>query len=628
MTAPLLQELHGLGVRLFLDGNRLRYRAARGVMTGDLMGRLSRHKADLMAELQAREQAARFVVVGRQQDLVSVLWALDSTAVVGLDTETTGLDPRRDRVRLLSLDTDTIAETGRFTYLIDCFTVDPRPLWEELADRLVVMHNGLFDLQFLARLGFEPGPVADTMLLSQLLHAGQRTRHTLEAVAERELGWMLNKDQRLTDWSGTLTREQLVYAAGDASVLKPLYDALMAKAHQARLEQVADIEMRCLPAVAWMARRGVPFDRTGWQGLAEQANAEADALSAQLDQTAGCREGRLFGVDGWDWDSPVQVMKALAEAGVKLDRTDDEHLASAAHPLAGLLRKYRAVRKRCTTYGLDWLTHVAGDGRVYPSWKQLGAEASGRMSCSKPNMQQLPRITAYRNCVQAPPGRVLVKADYSQIELRIAAKVANDRAMLDAYGRGEDLHTLTARRLLGKADVTKDDRQIAKSANFGLLYGMGSRGYRAYAKTNYGVDLGEEQAIGYRSAFFNAYPGLCAWHARIRRAHAKETRTLAGRRRLLDVKTPDTHRLNTPVQGTGADGLKRSLALLWERRHQCPGAFPVLAVHDEIVIECDASHAETVSGWLRRAMLDGMAGWLDPVPVEVEVTVSRTWGEG
>jgi DNA polymerase-1 len=247
------------------------------------------------------------------------------------------------------------------------------------------------------------------------------------------------------------------------------------------------------------------------------------------------------------------------------------------------------------------------------------------MSCSNPNMQQLPRGD-YRCCIVAPPGRLLVKADYSQIELRIAAKVSGDKALLAAYQRGDDLHTITARNILGIADVTKQHRQLAKACNFGLLYGMGARGFRQYAKSQYGVDLTEEEACRYRDAFFENYPGLAAWHSRIRSRRTTETRTLAGRRRLLDHQTPDTLRLNTPIQGIGADGLKRALALLWERRQQTPGAFPVLAVHDEIVMECDAGQAEVVTAWLRQAMLDAMVPLLDPVPIGVETKVSQPWG--
>jgi DNA polymerase-1 len=155
---------------------------------------------------------------------------------------------------------------------------------------------------------------------------------------------------------------------------------------------------------------------------------------------------------------------------------------------------------------------------------------------------------------------------------------------------------------------------------------MGVPGFQAYARNQYGVELTPEQARQYRHTFFAAYPGLAAWHRRVGRSgdRAVETRTLTGRRR-LDVGRY-TEKLNSPVQGTGADGLKLALALLWERRGQAPGAFPVLVVHDEIVVECDRDQADLVSMWLRQAMADAMTPLIQPVPVEVEVKVARTWG--
>jgi DNA polymerase-1 len=307
-----------------------------------------------------------------------------------------------------------------------------------------------------------------------------------------------------------------------------------------------------------------------------------------------------------------------------VDNTADDTLAALEHPLARLLRRYRLVRKRGSTYGADWLSHVADDGRVYAGWRQIGSRA-GRMSCSAPNMQQLPR-GEYRRCVVAPPGRVLVKADYSQIELRIAAKVSGDTALLDAYQRGEDLHTRTARTVLGVGDVTKEHRQLAKALNCGLVYGMGAAGFRQYARSQYGLELTEAEARRYWDGFFRTYPGLAAWHRRVGRSSKQTvaTRTLTGRRRLEVNRF--TEKLNSPVQGTGADGLKLALALLWERREQAPGAFPVLAVHDEVVIEADADQADAVVNWLKAAMVDAMAPLIAPVPVEVEVKVARSWG--
>jgi DNA polymerase-1 len=197
--------------------------------------------------------------------------------------------------------------------------------------------------------------------------------------------------------------------------------------------------------------------------------------------------------------------------------------------------------------------------------------------------------------------------------------------MIEAYRRGDDLHMLTARQLLGKDDVTKSDRQLAKALNFGLLYGMGAKGLRGYARTAYGVELTEEQAVEYRAKFFRTNPKLAAWHRQVGRSNEElvETRTIAGRRR-LSVKY-FTEKLNTPVQGSGADGLKIALVLLWERRDQAPGAFPIMAVRDEIVVEADAAHAEQAEVWLKQAIFDAMAPLAEPVPVEVETSVGMTW---
>jgi DNA polymerase I-like protein with 3'-5' exonuclease and polymerase domains len=562
-----------------------------------------------------------FLVSG-PDGLELALRAVEESAVLGLDVETTGLNPRTDRVRLLQLATD------RGVYLTDCFRVDPRPLWEALLDKPIVFHNAAFDLGFLGALGYHPaGPVHDTMLLSQLLHGTRKPKgfHGLAQTTGRELGRTLNKAEQRSDWSGELTAQQLAYAAADAAILPPLYASLVDKIKAAGLSRAAEIEGRALLAVTWMGRQGVAFDRAAWDDLAGDAAAEAEVLARNLDDAAPDRPGRLIREGAWNWSSVEQVKEAFAALGLALESTDDDALAAIPHPLAQLLRNHRSATKLASTYGPRWYADTLHDGRVYAGWKQIGAD-SGRMACASPNLQNLPRDPRYRRGFIAPPGRVLVKADYSQIELRIAAKIAGDKAMLDAYGRGDDLHKQTAQRVLGVETPTKDQRQIAKSLNFGLLYGMGARGLRTYAKSQYGVEFTEAQAREYRAAFFRAYPGLARWHEQVRRRRDRESRTVADRRRLFDAKTPDTHRLNTPVQGTGADGLKLALALLWERRAEAPGAFPVLAVHDEIVVECDTEQAGAVEAWLKQAMLDGMAPLVDPVPVEVETRIARTWG--
>jgi DNA polymerase-1 len=229
--------------------------------------------------------------------------------------------------------------------------------------------------------------------------------------------------------------------------------------------------------------------------------------------------------------------------------------------------------------------------------------------------------------VAAPEGRALITADYSQIELRIAAALTRDETLCAAYREGADVHTLTARRISGRETVTREDRQLAKAVNFGLLYGMGAERLQSYASLGYGVTLSPDEARRARARFFSTYRGIQAWHRRTADSTVPETRTVAGRRHRV---RPDDFllRLNLPVQGTGADGLKAALGLLWQRRDQAPGAFPVLAVHDELVIECDTGAVEEASAWLRSAMVDGMQQFIPDVPVEVELGAGETWGKG
>ena len=559
---------------------------------------------------------------------------------VGLDTETTGLNPDHDRVRLIQL---ALTEE---TAIVDCFAFDdPKaplsPLLDALATVEIVGHNLGFDVRFLAKLGFVPGRVFCTMLASQVLHAGERVGHKLADVLQRELDISISKDEQKSNWSGTLTDSQLRYAAEDVRQLPKLAEVLCQRLDDAKLTPTATLEMRSLLGIAWALPITVDNDR--WSSLARQAEADKVRLADEMDALVP-NSSALF--NSRNWNSNPEVMAAFKSLGVTIKNTADETLAGIDHPLAKLLRDYRAACKRSSTYGTKWLIDHAPEGVVWPSWNQCGAE-SGRMSCKTPNLQQIPRTADYRRCFIARPGCVLIKADYSQIELRIAAKLADETTMIAAYQNGDDLHALTAANILGKQihDVSKGDRQLAKAINFGLLFGMGHRSLRQYAATNYGTELTEAQAKQYRDAFFRSYPKLKAWHQRTSRTLEQlaaknpdaihETRSLAGRRRILCATKANTEgrrypnlneALNTPVQATGADGLKAAIALSWERRSDCPEAVPLLFAHDEIVLECPADNAEASKQWLIACMVDGMAPLINPIPVEVEATIAKTWG--
>jgi DNA polymerase I-like protein with 3'-5' exonuclease and polymerase domains len=228
---------------------------------------------------------------------------------------------------------------------------------------------------------------------------------------------------------------------------------------------------------------------------------------------------------------------------------------------------------------------------------------------------------------------MLIILDFSQIELRIAVVLAGDKVMLEAFLRGEDLHILTASRVLRRpsAEVTKNDRQTAKAVNFGLVYGQRGAGLCTYARTNYGVTLTPEQDEELRTRFFNTYAGLAEWHRKawLRAPFVLESRTLLGRRRLARPDDTDWARwqllINHSVQGTGADGLKRALVRLF---CELPSDTRLIAcVHDEVILETSAQRAEQVKHWAKEAMMQEMSRLVAGVPIEVEAKIVQDWGQ-
>jgi DNA polymerase-1 len=585
--------------------------------------------------------------------------ALESSKLVAVDTETTGLNLQRDPVRLLSLATNNRPHA----YLIDCFAVNPAPLWPVLRNKTLTLHNATFDLPRLALLGFEPaGPVHDTQILAKLLTAGLQGREgkcTLRACAERELGIDLPKELQKSDWSTPeLTAEQLQYAARDPVVTRLLYKALRPKITAAGLEEVATIERGALPAIVWLTRSGLAVDKERLGELAATAEQEAVAACRELDQAAPpCPEkmlarnrknkrmaadkvfvqARSSPCEGWNWNGAEQAQHALNDAGCKIESTAENILAEVKHPLARLLVCYRKATKQISTYGDKWLGAVAPDGRVYPNWKPYGV-VTGRMSCSEPNAQQLPR-GEYRKAIVAPPGKVLIKADFSQLQLRIAAAAAPDEAMQAAYQEGRDLHAMTAQQMIGQEEPTKEDRQKAKAVNFGTIYGQGAESLATKARESYQAEMSVDEAEEFRAAFFRTWPGIQEWHRRLRgevlrdrfsagrSRPAAEIRSPSGRRVLIEPDFWYGGRAAYHVQAREADGFKKTLALLWERRGEAPDSFPVVFCHDEIVIQAPIHQARAAADWLHGAMMDGMSPQTSPAPLVVEVSAGPSWGE-
>ena len=450
------------------------------------------------------------------------------------------------------------------------------------------------------------------LLAAQLLVAGSDTK--VEPFAETELGFSKDPGGQMSLFAATAGNPRLSLSES------------LAKAGQgvraANLDQVWQMECQLLPVVRAMEQAGIAVDRQRLTEFQKKHAGLATEEQARLDQGFGRRI---------NLNSPQQLLEALKQAGCSADSTKEDDLKSSGHPLAARLVTWRK-HQNLATDARNYLQAIGADGRIHATFNQIGA-VTGRFACSQPNLQAVGRDPELRRCFVAAPGHQLVIADYSQIELRLAAVVAGEARMLEAFANGEDIHCLTAAMILSKslAEVTKQDRQLAKAVNFGLLYGQQAAGLVNYARSNYGVALTLEEAGQLRDAFFEAYPGLLQWHraawGNARDKQVTEVRTLLGRRRWLPAMTKETEwarfsmLVNFPIQGLAGDGMK--LAMIDLARSLPPQSSRlVLTVHDELLVETPASRAADVCRIVETAMSRAMEQLLPfriKIPVEGKV---------
>jgi len=595
----------------------------------------------LFAPPLQEEPQVMYMRIPERVSLEDGLALIEDSVVLGVDSETTGLDPHKNRMRLLQ-----IAGKDQPVLLIDLFALSTPEEWDLLEfffreERLLIFQNARFDLKFLARHRIFPrGPLFDTMIAAQLLDASEEKRsHSLKNLVQRYLGESLPKEMQLSNWSAPhLTPQQLLYAARDAAVLLPLREALIPKLKEKKLIQIAKIEFDCIPAVAAMEYRGIALSKARFSRLAKELEAEQKTTRQKLlDKLHEGPRGKAPGQKTLfedsrviNPDSPKQILEALQWQGIPLKSSSRKELEKLApqFEVLGLLLEYRHAAKAVQAFGksLERFRHPL-TGRLHPRYGQIQTP-TGRFTCSAPNIQQIPRDLRFRSCFEAPPERVLVLGDYSQIELRVAAEISGDGRMIRAYREGADLHALTAALLTGKSpeQILPAERQLAKAVNFGLIYAMGAAGLKSYAEGTFGIPMTDQEARDFRKRFFQAYPGIAAWHERERVSPSEELRTLGGRRRIPSSSETLPGRLNTPVQGTAADMLKLALGMLFQRISPQED-YLIGCVHDEIMLECPEYREEELKTILKETMEEAGAKLLSRVPVEAKVLSGKSWGE-
>ena len=584
------------------------------------------------------------------RDAVGVKNACEELArepVLGLDTETTELDPYKGEMRLVQL------SSGRKTYVFDMLPFRSNGGLRENADLIPlrgllesetstkVLHNAKFDAKWIRHeLGAEISNAFDTYLASQLIAAGEsERRHSLADVAQFFTGTVLDKTEQLSDWrAAELSASQVEYAARDAAILIPIREQLVDRLKNDDLSNVAALEFECVMPIAEMELNGFGVDCDAWRAQLDtvrgaQAKA-ADELQDLL--SAGVAQASLFGRAEINLDSQQQVTDALNNLGVPMPETTRawqlQPLAEK-YPVVAKLLEYRGVQKSATSFGENFLEYVEPKtGRIHADFRQIGAP-TGRFSCSNPNLQQIPHDDAYRKCFRAGDGRTLVIADYSQIELRILAEFSGDEKFIEAFRSGADFHMTTAAQVFNvkPEDVTADQRSFAKRLNFGIVYGVGASRFGLM------TGLSQTDAENTMRRYFSTYRKLDAYlrDSGSRVTSERKARTASGRLLRLNFDENDRqavgaarrYGVNMPIQGTSADILKRALRLLHDAIRGTSTRL-VNIVHDEIIVECDAGEVENARTTLEKAMTDAAVEFIKNVPVKVDSRVSGAWSKG
>lgn len=579
-----------------------------------------------------------YTLVDDMKGVRELVRKLQQVKVFALDTETTSLDPLQCQLVGFSIST----KPGEAYYIKGELVGEFKTILENKAIGKVG-HNIKFDYKVLLathHITVQP-IVCDTMLASYVLNPGSRG-HGLDALAFTEFGYEMMPYDSMT---GKLPitevpiRKLAFYAAEDADYTWRLYELLIPRVEEAKLAHVLQLEVDLIPVLAAMEQAGiivdVPFLKTMSKSLAHSITG----LEKKIYKLAGIEfniaspkqlKEILFDRLNINTDGLAKTKTGISTAAAELEKM------RGLHPIIDLISDYREVAKLKSTY-VDALPELLNPNtkRIHTNYNQTIA-ATGRLSSVDPNLQNIPIRTELgreiRKAFIAPTGKQLVSLDYSQIELRVIAHLANDKAFIDGFNRGADIHTQTAAEMneVSEDQVTKDMRRAAKSINFGILYGMGAYGLSRDAK----ISIAE--AREYLQRYFALHPAIEHYVVETKAFAFKNgyVETLLGRRRYLpDIKSgmqqvragAERAAINMPAQGTAADIMKQAmLAVASLIKEQQLSSVMLLQVHDELVFEVKTAKAKTEAALIKDVMENVVKL---KVPLIVDIGIGQRWSD-
>lgn len=565
-----------------------------------------------------------------------------------IDIETTGLNRYVDKVTFIGIGLTHSVEEEKFfkTYILDMSTEEGEKKLKQICRKLkehkatCIFQNGNFDTLFLEWKYGVKLPVSDDIMLMGTAY-DLSADHGLKKMAHNYLG--------VEDWDIS-NSDKLMKKKESQNVLVPYlkkdvkYTWLLYRFFREVLseEQINVYKKLLRPAYAMykdIERTGIYFDRKQFKQVQKKYKDIEQEKLKELNRRHNI-----------NWNSPQQkanalfldpkgerlpVLKTTPKGAPSADASTLKKLAAQGYELPQLMLEYSAANTLNKMFLNRWGEDSSYDGRIHASYN-LTNVVSGRTSSSNPNLQQVPRTPDVRGLFHAPEGRCFFEADYSQLELRIAAHYANEPTMLRIYRENGDIHTETAKLMTGGREPTKDERRKAKAVNFGFLYGMGYKKFVDYAYDSYGVVFSEPEAKKFRELFFAKYSRLLPWHESQR--HIAEALggvpNLFGRFRKLpkiyadnwkDKGEAERRSINTPVQGSGSDILL-SAAIQVKRELEPYGLKIVGTVHDSILGEFPEENKDWFVEQIRRIMIHPRL--LDDFGVELRCPLDCDIGVG
>jgi len=599
-----------------------------------------------------------------------------SKTVLGVDTETEGFDFTCKKMIMFQIgDEDN-------QFIIDTRHINIEPLRDILENRDItkIFHNAKFDYKFIKKwANIECEGIYDTFLVELVNNCGKKIGFGLKDLVKREFNIELDKEIRnkfIRLEGAPYTESQIVYGAKDVEYLCKLREIQIPKTKANKLERVVELENEAVLAFADIEYNGLSLDTEEWKKIEKRNIIQADILLINLDNTL-TEDGRLkrfvakyIQADLFEdvqnlrkvnvkWTSPKQVLEVFKTLIPKLENVNGKEMYKYRYkfPLIDTYVQYKEAMKLCTSYGEAFFKNLKSDNKIHTNFHQI--LDTGRVSSSKPNMQQIPADNTYRNCFVADKGWKFVSADYSSQELNVIAFGSKDPVWLEALEEGQDLHSTCAELVYGNEWLTcgedncaylkkkekcncpshKKLRTNVKTINFGLAYGMGPNKLadtlnitidnakiliNKYFKTFPAIKgfLEKLGNFGKTRGFITTFPPyrrrrwFTNWYPRI------WDNKLAS----MELGTIERASKNTPIQGASADMTKRALVLM--RNHINGSNAPVklvMTVHDQIDTICKVEYLNEWTVIMKKIMEDAALEIVTNGLLKAEVTVSNCW---